>query len=140
MFKKVQKRSVTLLEIMIVIFLIALIGGAVAYNMRGSLDQGKRFKTEQAQNQIRDILLLQLSESGGSVDGKLIASQAVGYLEKSGLVKDPKNFVKDGWGETMKVEYVNHDFRITSKNLEKYLADKKELVSEYADAENSADY
>lgn len=126
MFKKVQKRSVTMLEIMIVIFLIALVGGVVAYNMRGSLDEGKRFKTEQAQRQVRDILLLQLSQ--GNISGRKIAANPLAYLENSGLLKNPENYLKDGWGDSFKIEYVNDDFRISSKNLDKFKEKKEKAL------------
>ena len=52
-----KKRSVTLLEMMIVITLIGLIASVIGYNMKGSLDRGKAFKTEESQKQIKDILL-----------------------------------------------------------------------------------
>ncbi len=51
-----KKRTFTLLEIMIVIFLIGLIGGIVSYSMKGSLEEGKAFKTEQAIMRVVDLL------------------------------------------------------------------------------------
>src|ERR1700722_17643833 len=58
-----RRRYITLIEIMIVMFLIALIAGATAYNFRGSLDEGKAFKTKAAIEQIENALNLQVAES-----------------------------------------------------------------------------
>ena len=61
-----KKRALTLLEIMIVIFLITLITGVVGYSMKGSLDKGKAFRTEQGKEQLHDLLLICLSEEGNA--------------------------------------------------------------------------
>ncbi len=45
---RAAKRCVTLIEMMIVMFLISLITGVIAYYYRGSLDEGKAFKTKAA--------------------------------------------------------------------------------------------
>jgi type II secretory pathway pseudopilin PulG len=110
-----KKRALTLIEIMIVIFLITLITGTIGYSMKGSMDKGKKFKTEQAQEQLRDLLLICLSE--GTSPDKL-ESNAKHYLETSGLAKDPKGILKDGWGEefTIKYDYNDKDFKISSSH------------------------
>ena len=59
---KKQKRTLTILEIIIVIFLITLITGTIGYNMKGTLDRGRAFRTEQARAQLRDLLLICLEE------------------------------------------------------------------------------
>ncbi len=100
MVKKYKKRSLTLLEIMIVIVLIGLIGSVIGFNMKGSLDEGKAFKTRQAQEQIRDILMLEVAR-GSSFDE--VVSKKEEVLANSGLVKNPKNFLRDGWGEEFEV-------------------------------------
>ena len=61
--KKIKRRYITLIEIMIVMFLIALITGVVAYNYRGSLDEGKAFKTRAAIDKLETILNLKVSEN-----------------------------------------------------------------------------
>ncbi len=63
-----KKRAITLLEIMIVIFLIALIGGVVGFNMKGSMDKGKAFKTSQAISRVKEILYLVASEQNLNLD------------------------------------------------------------------------
>ena len=51
-----------MLEIIIVIFLITLITGAIGYNMKGTLDRGKAFRTEQARRELHDLLLVCVAE------------------------------------------------------------------------------
>ena len=63
-----KKNFLTLLEIMIVIALITIIGGVLGYNMKGSLEKGKAFKTEQAIKQIDDILSVQYTIEGSWED------------------------------------------------------------------------
>ena len=60
---KKRRRFVTLIEIMIVMFLIALITGVIAYNYRGSLDEGKAFKTSAAIDKIETILNLEIAKN-----------------------------------------------------------------------------
>lgn len=114
MAKKRKKRPVTLIEIMIVILLIGLIGGALAYNMRGSLDQGKAFKTEQNISRAYDILMMKVAE-GESMDA--IVANPEEFLKKSPLVKDPEKLLVDGWGSKMTCKIEKDDIEITSQKL-----------------------
>ncbi len=59
---KRKKRAFSLLEVMVVIFLITLITGAIGYNMKGTLDKGRAFRTEQAKTQLHDLLLICIEE------------------------------------------------------------------------------
>ena len=124
---KIRKRFVTLIEIMIVIFLISLIGGVIGYNMKGSLEKGRAFKTEQAMNQIDDIL--QLEAAKGELTHCQIAAQAQTVLENSGLVKNPEEFVKDGWGKKFSIKANGEDFEIVSEKYQQY-CDKHKLKVE----------
>lgn len=110
-----KKRALTLIEIMIVIFLITLITGAIGYNMKGSLDKGKRFRTAQAKEQLHDLLLICLDE-GVTID-QIIANPEK-CLRDSGLAKDPDNLIKDGWGKKfdIKAKPGGKDIEITSEN------------------------
>ncbi|HSW86086.1 MAG TPA: type II secretion system protein [Rhabdochlamydiaceae bacterium] len=119
---KKEKRPLTLLEIMIVIFLIGLIGSVIGYNMKGSLDEGKAFKTEQGMAQIRDILLLEVAK--GTPREKVI-DQAQFYLKKSGLVKDAAKMMKDGWGDKFNIaESGTADIKVTSEKYHKFKQNK----------------
>src|SRR3990167_6260687 len=89
-----RKRPLTLLEIMIVIVLIGLIGSVIGFNMKGSLDEGRAFKTRQAKEQIKDILMLEVARGAPIAD---VVQQKEQYLRNSGLVLKPKSFLRDGW-------------------------------------------
>ncbi len=118
--------SLSILEIMIVILLISIIGGAIGYNLKGSLDKGKAFKTVQAKEQLRDLLLLCVAE--GKATMERAAKEPEQCLKQMDLAKKPDELVKDGWGVLfeIKVESGNADFKITSKAHEKYIKDHEE--------------
>jgi len=98
---RVRQRFVTLIEMMIVMFLIALITGVVAYNYRGSLDEGKAFKTKTAIGKLETILNLEVAKNPDARDH--IASEWKAYVKASPLVQDPNALIKDGWGEDFQV-------------------------------------
>jgi prepilin-type N-terminal cleavage/methylation domain-containing protein len=124
MTKTLRKRSFTLLEIMIVIFLIGIIGSVIGYNMKGSLEKGKAFRTEQAMRQIEDSLSLMLAE--GTTTPEEIESDLKKALEKSGLFKKADEIAKDGWGTPFVVTLdEDNTIKVFSKNYEKYLEKNK---------------
>jgi len=114
-----RKRTLTLLEIMIVIFLITLITGAIGYNMRGALEKGKAFRTERAIEQLRELLLLRFAEVGSMPE---VIDHLRESIESSGLAKDPQALMKDGWGEPFAITLSRNraDFTIRSKKLDDY--------------------
>lgn len=116
---KREKRALTLMEIMIVIFIITIITGAIGYNMKGSLDRGRAFKTEQAQAQLHDLLLICLEEGGKPLE---IAEDPKKYLKKYNLAKNPETIVQDGWGNEFQITYnkKENDFEIASNAYSKY--------------------
>jgi general secretion pathway protein G len=122
--KRHSRRSFTLLEIMIVIFLIGLIGSVIGYNMKSSLEKGKVFRTEQAMRQIEDALSLLLAEGGTTKDE--IQTDLPASLEKTGLFKKPEEVSKDGWGAPFVVT-IDDDgsILIASDNYKKYLEKNK---------------
>jgi type II secretory pathway pseudopilin PulG len=113
------KRTLTLLEIMIVIFLITLITGAIGYNMRGALEKGKAFRTERAMDQLKELLLLRYAEIGNMVE---VVDQLKESIESSGLAKDPETLMKDGWGVDFIITLTRsrNDVNIRSKKLDDY--------------------
>lgn len=121
-----KKRALTLLEIMIVICLITLITGVIGYNMKGSLDKGKAFRTEQAKEQLRDMLLLALSDGEKMED---ILANPKKSLTNLGLAKDPESLLKDGWNQpfSIRANRAKTDFLIDSPRFTEYKAslDKK---------------
>jgi len=97
--KNLTRRFITLIEIMIVMFLIAMITGVVAYNYTGTLEQGKAFKTKAAMEKIRAIIALDTAGSGVEE----IESGWQDMVRKSPLANNPEELMKDGWGNTFRV-------------------------------------
>jgi general secretion pathway protein G len=125
---KKKKRTLTLIEIMIVIVLIGLIGSVIGVNMKGSLEEGKAFKTRQARDQITDILMLEVARGVPIED---VIKEPQKYLENSGLIKNPKTFVKDGWGELFDIQADasgNGNIIVTSSKLLSYNRKKSEKL------------
>lgn len=120
MKKKCQKRALTLLEMMIVILLIALITGVVGYNMKGSLDKGRIFKSRQAKEQLRELLLMAMAEKGETRDEILADWKA--KVEALKIAKNSAELFKDGWGADWIVSkgQDSDDFEITSENAARY--------------------
>lgn len=117
----IRKRYVTLIEMMIVMFLIALITGVVAYNYRGSLDEGKAFKTRAAIEKIETILNLEVAKNPALRDD--IVSNWQNVIGNSPLVHDPKALTTDGWGEGYQVSVDNESgaIKVASRKYEEYV-------------------
>lgn len=110
--KNLTRRCITLIEIMIVMFLIAMITGVVAYNYTGTLEQGKAFKTKAAMDKIKAIIAL---ETGGS-GTEDIKSGWEEMVSRSPLANNPKELVKDGWGVPFVVEVDNETKEVIVKS------------------------
>lgn len=120
-----KKRFITLVEMMIVMFLIAMITGVIAYNYTGSLEEGKAFKTKTGIEKIHTVLDLHLAthpEDKATIDTKW---QSI--LEHSQLVKNAKDLENDGWGNPYSVSIDNEsgDIIIESQRYNEYQANKK---------------
>lgn len=104
--KKKGKKGLTLIEIMIVMLILGLISGLFMYNMKGSLEEGKAFKTEQASQQIQEIFSMQIAMG---VDPELVQKEPELVLKNAKMFKDPKSMLKDGWGVSYKIEVSEDD-------------------------------
>ena len=117
----IQRRFVTLIEMMIVMFLIAMIAGALAYNFQGSLDEGKAFKTKSGIEKLETILNLEISKHPGAASQ--IVSDWRSAVNASPIVKDPQSLIKDGWGDDYDVS-LDPDrggVVVSSRKYEEYL-------------------
>lgn len=118
-----KKRFITLVEMMIVMFLIAMITGVIAYNYTGSLEEGKAFKTKAGIEKIHTILDLHLATHPEDRDS--IESKWTEIVDNSQLVKNAKDLKKDGWGVEYQVGKDNSgDIEIKSAKYEAYQAGK----------------
>lgn len=117
--KSLKKRYITLIEIMIVMFLIALITGVLAYNYQGSLEQGKVFKTKAAMDRLETILNLAVAENPGLISH--IGDDWEKVVDQSPLVSNAKDLKFDGWGYKYHVEVDNQGhLQVTSEGLNEY--------------------
>lgn len=122
---KVTRRYVTLIEMMIVMFLIAMIAAVLAYNYQGSLEKGRAFKTEQTMEKMKTILVLHLAQDPTAFDR--LDQEWKSYVRQSPLVSDPTKLYTDGWGEEFKVGVVTNqdtgerEVEIRSDRYEQYL-------------------
>lgn len=133
-----KKYTMTLLEIMIVIFIIGIISSVIGYNMKGSLEKGRAFKTKEGINKLYEIV--QLEEAGGKALNleKDLGDSVAELLKHSGLVRNPKDLMKDGWGNPYHFSYENMELRITSKKYEDYCSAKNiEEIYPWSDKEDS---
>jgi type II secretory pathway pseudopilin PulG len=112
-----ERRFITLIEMMIVMFLIALIIGVLAYNYGGSLDEGKAFKTKMAIEKVSTILNLEAAKNPQFLQG---TSNWQAVIRASPLVKNANDFIKDGWGEDLQVEVHDNIIHVYSRHLEEY--------------------
>lgn len=98
---KTTRHFITLIEIMIVMTLIAMILGVVAYNYQGALEEGRAFETKANISKITTILTLRVANDPSAVDD--LASKWKDYVKASPLAANPDKMVNDGWGEPFKV-------------------------------------
>ncbi len=126
--KNKKRKPLTLLEIMIVIFLIGLIGSVIGYNMKGSLDEGRYFKTEQSAKQIRSILLLEVAK-GTPIDE--VVAKPREFLKNAGIIKNVEKTIKDGWGNEFNVTRDGEDnIKVSTDKFEAYRVAKKKPQDE----------
>lgn len=121
--KACKKRHITLVEMMIVMFLIAMITGVIAYNYTGSLEEGKAFKTTAGIEKIHTILDLHLASH--PEERESIGSKWQTILQESPLVKNSKELINDGWGIPYDVQSNDGVIEIKSEKYNTYQAAKK---------------
>ena len=125
---KITKKALTLIEVMIVICIIGIIGSVIGYNMKGSLDEGRSFKSEQGSKQVYDLLMLSVA-NGESID-EIIENPEVA-LTRTGFVKSPQKLIKDGWGGKYIIEAKGtEDISVTSNRWINFLRDKKQYTED----------
>jgi len=113
-----KKKYVTLIEMMIVMFLIALIIGVVGYNYRGSLEEGKAFKTKAGMEKIATILNLSVAENSESLND--LGTKWEDIIRTSPLVSDANSLIRDGWGQKYEVTVENGKVVVRSPKYEEY--------------------
>lgn len=119
MMVKKKRRLITLIEIVIVMFLIAMITGVVAYNYTGTLEKGKAFKTEMGIERLTQILNLAVSENPRLVQH--IGNDWQNIVRNSPLVNKPDDLIDDGWGIPYQVSVdENGNIKVYSEKYTSY--------------------
>ena len=105
-----RRYSVTLIEMIIVMLLIASITGALAYSYRDTLSEGKAFKSRQGIKRIEAILTMYLYSHPGTE--KEIETGWKEIVSTSTLGKGDNGtceLLKDGWGKDYLVSATTSD-------------------------------
>ncbi len=124
--KKAKKRFLTLIEMMIVMFIIAMITGGLAYRYVGSLDESRAFKTKVAMERLSGILNLKLAD-----DPEFLSNMStwVDVVEGSPLVNNAKDIMNDGWGNKFQVDRDNEgNILVTSRKYTDYINTQKQTM------------
>lgn len=122
--KRLKRRFLTLVEMMVVMSLIAIIGAAVAYNVRGSLEKGRYFRSIEGVKQVENILYMHMAETGESLSSTLSKWKKV--IARSPLVRSPEQATKDGWGHDYKLKRIlspggaRETLEVTSEGIMRY--------------------
>lgn len=125
--KHVKRRFLTLIEMMIVMFIIALITGGLAYRYVGSLDESRAFKTKVAIDRVSGILNLKAADDPSFLDRAQGEWESV--LRDSPLVANANDLVNDGWGQKFQIEIVDGDTIIVrSRKYDQYLDKNKNTM------------
>ncbi len=131
---KRKKRAMTLLEIMIVILIIGIVGSVIGYNMRGSLERGKAFKSREGAKKVYEILTLRMAE-GVTIDN--VVADPVDNIHRSGLVSNPSDLLTDGWNQQYVIEQTEHgELKVISQRYIEFLERKGGELPFYMDIEN----
>jgi len=119
-----KKRFITLVEMMIVMFLIAMITGVIAYNYTGSLEEGKAFKTKHGMDKIQTVLNMHFATNPEDFDK--VETEWQNFIALSPMVKNAEELKKDGWGGDYKLSKTTEgDVIITSEKYNTYVKNKK---------------
>ena len=92
-----RKSFMTLIELMIVMFLITIIAGVVSYKVKDSMDYGKAFKTHQGMQQVKTILEMAVTKKTSKMSE--IEANWENYVRRSPLAGNAQALIIDGWGE-----------------------------------------
>lgn len=126
--KKRKKQAMTLLEVMIVIFIIGIISSVIGYNMKGSLNKAKAFKTTEGIKKVLEIFELEMAQGSASIHDVVSSPEAV--LDGSGLVTSGKEMLKDGWGQPYEIKLSSSGkILLKSKAYEAFLKKQKKKVA-----------
>lgn len=113
---------------MIVIVIISIIGGVIGYNMKGSLDEGRAFRSEQGSRQVYDLLTLKMAD--GTPRDAILENPKVA-LDENGFINNTKKLLRDGWSNEYELRKLdNGEFIVYSEKWYQFLRNKKKMTDE----------
>lgn len=116
----IRRSAMTLIEIVVVMFFVTLISGVLAYNIKGSINEGKAFETLETMKQVEQLLDLSLIQNPSFAES--IEDHWQELISQHPLVKHPKKLLKDAWGQPFEVSYDEEEgLSIYSAPYEAYL-------------------
>jgi len=125
---RILKRAITLIEMIVVMILIATITGAVTLNYRKSLNEGRAFRTKEGMERIETMLSLYFAENPDANRSVTDYAELLSIASQSPLVKNPKDFLQDGWGTNYEIVCKDTgsdvEIRVSSRKYEQYLKEK----------------
>ena len=126
--KKIRKRYITLLEIMVVIFLIGVIGGIIGINVKNSMNKAKKTQTKIAAEKIKDALMYAIADGANP---NAVEKAPEDFLKDSPLIRgttdnEIKKLMTDGKGERfgIKINKKTSEVIVKSKYLDE-ISDKE---------------
>ena len=117
MYRTTRKR-VTIMEMLVVLLLISLILGALAWNFMGVQEKGKADSTRLEIQKIENYLNLELARNPSL--GDEIESNWGEVLKRSPLSRDPEALTRDAWGRPYRVEMEDGEVKVISDRLIQY--------------------
>ena len=122
---KKKKRAMTLMETMVVIFIIGVIGSVIGFNMRGSLEESKAFKSREGISRLYEILQMEIA-TGKTTVAEIVLDPDTA-IRNSGMSKKVNQLIYDGWNERYAFVATEDgkDIRITSTKYADYCAAKR---------------
>ncbi len=98
-----KKKALTLIEMIVVLMLLTMITGALAYNYKGSLDKGKVFEKNEVLNRVRAVLEIALAE--GDIKSQQEATEWDKLIRKSPLIKNAEKTITIATAAGLTVTY-----------------------------------
>jgi type II secretory pathway pseudopilin PulG len=104
-----KKRALTLIEIMVVIMLITMITGTIAYNYGKSIDKGKEFKTKEIKARVKTIVELAIADGTLDPNDPDFTNKWKQSVRDSPLVQNGNQFLQDAWNKPLQVSVTPQD-------------------------------
>lgn len=118
-----RRRYLSLIEMMMVLTIIGLVGGATFHMGSKVYEAAKARATESKQANLQAALEWVMTTDGLSLDDIKDTSRWPELLAKAPLISDPQDAMKDAWGQPFTlVENDDEEFSVESARLSKYKA------------------